>query len=100
MILQLALILVYLLIFAVTVPAFWRLIRNQAHCLDAVKACCALLAASIINSFFMYSELGLVLYDFDEDRWRTVSAVITSVIFFTLCVVVLRTERAMSSGKS
>lgn len=100
MILQLTLITMYLLVLGVTSPSFWRLIRNRPKTFDAVKACCALLAASIVNGFFFNDDkAGLGLFDI-TDTWRTVSSFITCVIFVTLIVVVLKTERAMRSAIS
>lgn len=99
MTLQLVLITMYFVVLIVTLPSFWRLIRNRPYTFDAVKACCALLAASIVNGFFINnSESGITLFDM-SDGWRTVSSTITCVIFITLIVVVIKTERAMHSGK-
>ena len=87
----------YTFITLLTMPSLSRLVRNKAHSLDSVKACCSLLSASLINCFFVRYDVGISLF-YSNDLARVISAGITGVAFILLLWVLFKTEKALKSG--
>jgi hypothetical protein len=91
----------YLMIFCygtivlTTLPAFLRLVSSQSRIFDGVKACCALLAASITNNLFVRGEDGWAL---PPDFSKAIGSSLTVLCFVMLVIVVWRTEKALRGG--
>lgn len=96
---QYGLLVCYLGVFVTTFPAFVRLIRNRPLMFDPIKACCGILAATLINNFLVRDEKGFSLMSTDN-IYIIVSAILTGVAFTMVLVALLKTEKAIySAGK-
>lgn len=94
-VIQILLLIIDAVILVATLPALYRFIRGKSFPMDSIKACCALLAASFINGFFVHIDDGTALFDSDNFT-RVISAAITGGAFILLLWVLLKTEKAMS----
>lgn len=92
---QYLLLLAYVGVFFLNLPAFGRLIGNRSKHFDAVKACLSILALTFINSFFVRNEAGITLLH-TNDFARVVSSALVGIAFSMVLIALLKTEKAMN----